>query len=191
MGYLPVDEIIGDKQVYDRAYFDKYVFYSQTDMGRALTAARVALVNKYCKGHVIDIGIGCGQFVEERNKTGFKTTGTDINPIAIEWLKERNLWGINDWPTSLTFWDSLEHFKDPSYLINGTDNFIFVTIPIFENYNHIARSKHFRPDEHYLYFNHHGFVSYMWNLGFRMVEFNNMEETLGREDVTTYVFKRR
>lgn len=178
---------------YDSAYFDKYVGYADSEMGRKLTEARVNLVNKYTDGEVVDVGIGCGQFIFERDKLAPGLTfGNDICPKAIEMLKLLNKWrDLSSKFRNASFFDSLEHFRDPRIALNCVEHYAFISIPIFRNYEHVLRSKHLRPTEHFLYFSDVGLKSFMWNAGFRAVYQDRMEEDLGREDIGTYVFRRK
>lgn len=182
IGYFPVVE-----QPYDKAYFDKYQDMEETPIGLALNKARVDLVNKYTDKEVLDIGIGCGSFVKARPNT----YGHDINPYGIEWLIQQDkfrspLKGAN----SLTFWDSLEHIHDPTLHMHGAKEYVFISCPIYKDADHILKSKHFRPDEHCWYWTHDGLQIFMWSFGFVLVEHNQMESEIGREDIGTFVFKR-
>ena len=85
-GYFPVHG-----NPYDRNYFQKYQGYAATKMGKALTEARVDLVDRHLekKVPVVDIGIGCGHFIIQRDRGYTSTTGYDVNPYAIRWLLDR------------------------------------------------------------------------------------------------------
>lgn len=185
MGYYPVTA-----SPYDGAYWDKYRAMDRTPVGDKLTAARMALVQRYYKGsslNLIDIGIGGGRFVEDMDCCGY-----DINPDAMLWLEARGRL-VNPWHQSVeavTFWDSLEHIHDPRPLLANVRSWVFVSLPIFENYAHIKRSKHFRPDEHVWYFSQKGLTRFMGEAGFELVLSNSMEQSAGREDIGTFVFRR-
>ncbi len=184
-GFYPVD----NSGVYDSDYFKKYQDYTNTEIGRAISQARVDLVRRHYSGAVVDIGIGCGDFVI----THGNAFGYDVNPAGIEWLKEKNLW-IDPYEIgadAICCWDSLEHIENPSDLIETVEKWIFVSVPIFRDAEHILKSKHFRKDEHFHYFTHDGFVSFMDSYGFEMVEYNAMESELGREDIGSYAFRRK
>lgn len=188
-GYLPVDEL-GLPEPYDEKYFQKYQQYAKTSLGDHITLDRINFVNKFYVDELVDIGIGCGQFVAKRNSLEMITLGEDVNPAGISWLKS-NSW-LNEEHTirAASYWDSLEHIKDAKKHVARVQEWVFVTIPIFKNLDHVLRSKHFRPDEHYHYFTHGGIVSWMWNSGFRLKGQSDFEIKLGREDVQTYAFKR-
>lgn len=184
-GFYPVSQT-----PYDRDYFQKYVDYSQTELGKALTAARTELVQKFVEldSLVVDIGIGCGQFVEARKNT----LGYDVNPAGVEWLHSKNLF-IDPYRTNvsaMTFWDSLEHIEHPSFLLERCLDYVFVSIPIFRNKYHVLASKHFRMDEHYHYWTQKGFTDFMTGCGFQLLYTDNRETVLGREDILTFVFRR-
>jgi len=190
IGYYPVRN--GKK--YDQDYFNKYVKYEKTKMGRGINTFRKELVSKYIQGKVLDIGIGCGSFLKTY-KNGF---GYDINPVAEEWLLENKLWYDPykqdiEMFAGITFFDSLEHIEDFSCLLRRMKNqFLFVSIPIFRDLPHLLQSKHLRKDEHYYYFTQTSFIDFMTKgLGFSLFEVRDDEIGLGREDIWTFVFKGR
>lgn len=182
IGYYPVVA-----NPYDEAYFQAYSAIKETPIGLALNEARTALVNRYCNGSTLDIGIGNGAFVEGRENT----YGFDINPVAVQWLidngKYRHPFRGAD---ALTFWDSLEHIHDPTLMLQGAKEFVFVSCPIYNDVNHVLGSKHFKPNEHCWYWTVEGLTNFMRYYGFEVQEINWMETEIGREDIGTFVFKR-
>lgn len=182
-GYFPVSQ----DRPYDDKYFDKYKQMSGTEMGKALTDFRVTFVRKHHHGDVCDVGIGCGQFVEACDCHGF-----DVNLAGINWLKDNNRY-LNFYQEecdALTFWDVLEHIDDPFKAISKAKQWVFVSVPVFENAEHILRSRHFRKDEHIFYFTHDGLIRWFKESGFMLVESVNTESELGRDGITTYAFRR-
>lgn len=183
MGYYPVRE-----QPYDEAYFAKYEAYARTEMGLAITAARVELVRRHARGEVVvDIGIGCGAFVEAMDCYGF-----DINPAGARWLQQHGaFWNpYKREAGALTFWDCLEHIHDPAPLLAHAREWVFCSLPLFEGPEHVLRSKHFRRDEHCWYWTRAGLIGWMAEHGFRCVEHNTAESLLGREDIHSFAFRR-
>jgi hypothetical protein len=173
---------------YNEAYFQKYKTYEGSEIAEKLNNARVGLVKKFFEGRILDIGIGSGAFISAHgNADGF-----DINPAGIAWLKDR---GIYREPSQLveavTFWDSFEHIRNPGLLLDHVKTWVFMSIPLFDGSAHVLRSKHYRKDEHYWYFTFNGLNTYMQLHGFGFVEFNRMETEIGREDIGTFVFKRK
>jgi len=198
-GFYPVKDT-----KYDIAYFDKYRGYKTTELGQKLNQFRVDLVNQVVGDEaILDIGIGAGHFIELRQGV---TLGYDVNPHGVDWLMERDLycnpyrpyleycpWGMNNPEKKIdhmSFWDSLEHIKNPEEIISIVGKMAFLSIPIFEGEKHALKSKHFRPDEHYWYFTRNGLVRWFEEQGFKLVEESDEETKLGREDIGTYVFER-
>lgn len=185
IGYYPPPK--NARPIYNGEYWDKYNRYAQTELGLKLTKARIAFVNKYHTGSLLDYGIGSGQFLSMRGKT----EGWDINPEALKWLVRNSLLGSpeQDYP-AISFWDSLEHLEDPAKALEHVEEWAFISIPIFRDLDHIRSSKHFRPGEHVWYFTHQGLEKYMSYVGFRIVESSYMESDLGREDIVSFAFHR-
>jgi hypothetical protein len=182
IGYYPVTA-----SPYDADYFAKYQQMAKTEIGLKLNQARIDLVNKYTSADVLDIGIGSGAFVLARENT----FGYDINDHAVEWLVEH---GKFRHPfreaNSLTFWDSLEHIHNPKAVLQAAKEFAFVSCPIYKNCDHVLASKHFRKDEHCWYWTVDGLKTFMGAFGFELIEMNQIESDLGREDIGSFVFKR-
>ena len=185
IGYYPVTDF-----TYNANYFNKYKGYANTVMGVKLNQARVSFVSEFFSGKVLDVGIGCGQFVTSRENT----FGYDVNPEAIRWLKANDLFidlYRNKKFDALTFWDSLEHIKEPEKAIKQAKLWVFISIPIFEDLSHLLKSKHLRRDEHFWYFTHYGLVQWFSENSFDLVDLTNKENELGRDGINTYVFRRR
>lgn len=180
----------GHPPVYDEDYWEKYVRYADSDLGKQILSHRLGLVDRYAgDGMVADIGIGCGAFVEAR---GGQTYGYDVNPQAVQWLVERKRW-IN--PTRVlvsaaTFWDSLEHLRGPDAILQNVTDWAIISMPVFRDRDHCLSSKHFRPDEHVWYFTLDGLDRFMGGRGFRQVHHDTTESDLGREDIHSIVYWR-
>jgi hypothetical protein len=183
MGYHPAEPID-----YDGDYWDKYLEYDKSDMGKYLTRARVNLVKEHTKtADIVDIGIGGGLFVSEINCYGF-----DVNKRANNWLHATNRFKnpYEDRVHAITCWDSIEHIPDPTALLNNVDKWFFASIPLFKSGDTVQESKHYRPGEHIWYFTHNGFIEWAKRHGFELVEWNDQETLLGREDIRSYAFRR-
>lgn len=189
VGFMPFTE----QPEYGEAYFQKYVQYADTTLGVALTSARVGLVSRYLGigESLLDIGIGDGSFVKAR---GGPTFGYDVNMTAVGLLRSAGLWWDPDQCDSInavSFWDVLEHIEKPDAILNKIQSYCFVSMPIYRDRNHIMTSRHFRPDEHCWYFTRCGLIAWFWERDFSCAEMNDMETVLGREDIGTFVFRRR
>jgi hypothetical protein len=184
-GYFPAT---GGTQIYDEAYFEKYRGYAQTEMGARLNVARIALVARHYTGHLIDIGIGSGAFVNARPFTW----GYDVNPAGIAWLKaQEKLWNPYRQPClAMSFWDSLEHIPDFPKLLEQVEDSVFIALPIFAAPGDVLLSKHYRKDEHYWYFTRWGLIKFMAGLGWQLLEVSDVETILGREGIASFAFRR-
>ncbi|KAA5949406.1 class I SAM-dependent methyltransferase [Pantoea sp. Bo_2] len=186
IGKYPVE--ISDHP-YDYSYFDKYKSMAGTKIGKALNLARVEMVKRHWRGIVVDIGIGSGSFIElYGNALGF-----DINPAGVSWLKDRGVWAdlYTETYEALTMWDCLEHLYEPELAVAQAKKWVFLSIPVFDDAEHVLRSKHFRKDEHVFYFTHTGLLRWFDGQGFDCIEHNTMETKLGREGIGSYAFRRR
>jgi hypothetical protein len=189
IGYYPVATGL---EPYDQDYFDRFARDAQSELGRALMRARCNFVEQHYRGPLIDVGIGCGAFVELRNSRGRMTYGYDVNPAGIKWLLARKLM-INPYRITfdaITLWDVLEHISDFQGLLNNVASWVFVSMPIFYSVEHALCSKHFRTDEHYWYFTRDGLIHAMRVCGFELISASNIETELGREDIGTFAFRR-
>lgn len=184
IGFLPLT----NPSPYDANYFNKYIGYDDTEIGRALNDVRLAFVSVIAAGKsLVDIGVGSGQFVKNANCYGF-----DINPVVIPTLIEEGSF-FNPYENNIecaTFWDSLEHIQDIHLILENITDTVFVSIPIFRDIEHVLSSKHYRPDEHCWYFTNDGFQRFMLAHGFVTVVQSDIETELGREDIRSFICKR-
>lgn len=184
VGFLPVTEA-----PYDAAYFDKYRTYAETPMGRALNDARVALVQKHAPGvQLVDVGIGCGAFVEAMGCYGY-----DVNPAGVEWLVVEGRWldPYHNTVDAVSMWDVLEHIAEPEHLLSHVREWVFCSLPIVPGDGPPPLDwKHLRRDEHCLYFTRDGLIAWMAEHGFAVVEHNTAESVIGREDIGSFAFRR-
>ncbi|THD46635.1 hypothetical protein ERD95_15730 [Enterobacteriaceae bacterium ML5] len=184
MGRYPVP----GQRPYDDGYFARYQKMADTEMGRELTAARIRLVARHYQGPLLDVGIGAGQFVEARPET----KGYDVNPAGVAWLQQCGLWAdlYADRYSALSLWDALEHIDRPDVAVGKAEKWVFVSVPIFDNVEHILHSRHYRRDEHIWYWTHNGLVNWFKSQSFKLAEHNLVESELGREDIGSYAFRR-
>lgn len=175
---------------YSGEYFANYQKLDNTPMGCALTRARLELVGKYVAPNTtLDIGIGGGRYVQESGGQGY-----DVSREAQRWLMDVGRWtdpyGCRRLISAVTCWDSLEHIPEPEKLLEKVREWLFVSMPIYENMADCLASKHFKPREHIHYFTFSGFVNWCEAQGFELQEANHAESELGREGITSFAFKR-
>jgi len=189
IGHYPVEAPL---KPYDQDYFDNFERNGRTELGRALMQARMNFVEQHYRGTLIDVGIGSGAFVELRRNRGRTTYGYDVNPAGIAWLEQRMLL-VDPYLVAfdaMTLWDVLEHIEDFQALLANVREWLFLSLPIFRDAEHVLISKHFKPQEHCWYFTRDGLIFAMKLCGFELVSENTIETDLGREDIGTYAFRR-
>jgi hypothetical protein len=172
-------------------YFKHYQALADTDIGRRLNAARVAMLRRHWSWDgfgACDIGIGAGTFVEALPLA----CGFDVAPDGIAWLRQRGRFcdPYAEPIGAACFWDSLEHIHDPAPLLTNVRFLVLASLPIFRDAAHVLGSKHFKRDEHCWYFTGGGLRWFMARLGWRCIEENSDESALGREDIRSYAFRR-
>lgn len=188
---LGMGRLVVHEAPYDAAYFAKYEAYAATDMGRRLTRARVQLVNGYTAGEVVDVGIGCGDFITAR---GGPTYGYDINPAGVDWLERQGRMRdpYSSPVDSVSLWDVLEHIPEPGALLRNVRRYLFTSLPIVPGEGPPAKDwKHLRRDEHCWYWTRAGFCQWIHLHGFDVLDITEVEQQLGREDVLTFACERR
>lgn len=176
---------------YGDAYFDAYVKLEDQEIARKINIGRVDLVNSHAGvgAHVIDVGIGSGEFIKKRPNT----FGYDVNPKAKEWLKEHNLLAPPfNHCKAFTFWDVLEHVENPDIYFRGmqTGSFLFTCLPVFSDLTKIRQSRHYKPNEHFYYWTEQGFVDWLALYRFRLLEKRDFETAAGRDNITSFAFVR-
>jgi hypothetical protein len=188
-GHLPIAS-----PIYDKIYYQKYVGYAKTKMGRRIKNFRCNFVSQFLnpKERLCDIGMGCGDFIDGMAKRGQSICGYDINPVGIKWLKESNLWWnpYEHQADGLSFWDSLEHIENIEAVISTSKKWVFISMPIYRNKKHCLLSRHFRPEEHCHYFTRSGLNRRMNSYGFELVGWSLGETIVGREDIESFAFRR-
>lgn len=174
--------------MYDQAYFDKYKGYEDSPVGKAVNDSRVLLTTSFVDdfSSFVDVGIGCGTFV---NSVG--CLGTDTNPVALKWLADRGKLYQGESCDYMSFWDVLEHIHYPTPILFSIRKGVFISMPIYRDLDHVLASKHFRPSEHCWYFTDSGLKTFMKDYDFECVAESDNETKAGREDIKQYYFKKK
>jgi len=73
-------------------------------------------------------------------------------------------------------------------IIRGT--LFCCSVPIFADLRAVRASKHYRPSEHLYYWTAEGFIAWMENYGFRLLEQSDHEQKAGRDSIGAYAFRR-
>lgn len=196
MGYCAPPD--GYERIYDDKYFNNYAQMKETPLGKKLNEFRVTFVCKHSRptSEVLDYGCGAGAFVHAaRHTSDLHVFGYDVMEDSVKYLRSTFCFGVPNmhhagWDV-LTFWDSLEHLQNPDEIVSLAREWVFISMPIYNNGEHVLRSKHFKPGEHLWYWTSRGLIDFMDDCGFQCVECVDTETVLGREGILTYAFKRR
>lgn len=195
--------LIGSPEVYGDDYFANYQALADSPIAKDLNDFRAGVVTRHApvgggksRCSLLDVGIGDGAFLRRVAPlhSWLDSAGCDVNPAGVAWLIEEGKLANFEEPASfdmVSFWDSLEHIRDPRPALAAARDVVVASLPIFTSAEHAVASKHFKPLEHFWYFTRHGFCEFARREGFDVVDVMATESALGREDIETFVLKRR
>jgi len=132
---------------------------------------------------VLDVGYGNGDFLETCRRQGMKPYGYDISgyPLPFGVAKAEDLLGKHY--DLITFFDSLEHFEDLEFVRELDCKYICISVPWSHypkdaSFEWFTTWKHLRPEEHYHHFTRRGLIKFMKRMGYVMLEYDNIEDTI-------------
>lgn len=180
---------------YSDAYWQKVSAYENGNIANTVNRGRCEMLAFHLRSgaSVLDIGAGTGAFVRAANAAGFRASGFDVMPRAIERLKAEGLYDTDvESFDAITMWDSLEHMESPGDWLRRArpDTWLFVSLPVFKSLTNIRKSKHYRPGEHLYYFEPDGLIEWLRLYRFKLVARSNHEIAAGRESIGAFAFKR-
>jgi len=147
-------DIKPDPSMYDKSYIIKYKRYEKSPIGVELQRIRHEIVKRHIQhGRLLDFGCGVGTFVKHCNKNGFKAEGFDINAYG-DYCDINTLLQPYE---IVTFWDSIEHLKNPTRTIEGFESeYLFISTPSIDDFSPDNKKlplwRHYMPEEHVHYF---------------------------------------
>jgi hypothetical protein len=179
---------------YDGRYLSKIASYDRR-IAANVNAGRVALVARHAGdgASLLDWGAGDGSFLFAAGSWGFDAKGFDVIRVAADSLLSIGM--FDDDPALfdvVTAWDVIEHMEDPGLFLRriARGALLCCSVPIFTDLSAVRSSKHYRPGEHLLYFTDDGFVSWMAQYGFRLLERSDHETRAGRDSIGAFAFRR-
>ena len=171
-----------DPSIYDRSYTIKYSRYEHSELNEKIQNERfLSLPSVESRGRILDFGCGVGSFVNYANCHGSEAAGFDINPYScycnIEYLFKYKY-------STLTLWDSIEHLRNPAFIINGINpKHLVVSTPCTDDSSHLdlTKWKHYMPNEHCHYFSQQSLLALFKLLGFvpYTINFNESKHRIG------------
>ena len=170
--------------VYSPEYVEeRYVAYGwQT---KAMSMLRLHFIRDHMEingASVLDVGYGDGDFLNFCRSQGMYAWGYDISgyPLPNGVKQAQDMQGTYN---LITFFDSLEHFTSVEFVEDLKTDFICVSVPwchypYDKQYEWFKSWKHLRPEEHYLHFGRKSLVTFMKRMGFSLVEYTNIEDSI-------------
>jgi hypothetical protein len=146
---------------------------------------------------ILDVGYGNGDFLSIASKQINKCYGYDISdyPVPKGSVKVNSM--TDHFYEVITFFDSLEHFEDISFVENLNCNFVCISLPWCHYFSDewFSDWKHRKPDEHLWHFNLEALMNFMSSNGFSFITHSNIEDQIRIHDfnypnILTAIFKK-
>lgn len=147
---------------------------------------------------ILDVGIGNGAFLRAASEFAETTGGSDVfeNPYLPSTSNRVTDITQDHWDV-ITFFDSLEHFQDLSFVKDLQCKYMVISVPWChypENDKWFGEWKHRRPDEHLHHFDNLSLSNFMASCGFELMTYSNVEDTIRKTNcvlpnILTAVFK--
>jgi len=142
----------------------------------------------YIPNSILDVGYGNGAFLSSCSAIIKHLYGNDINGYKLPYYCNfvENI--MNDHYDVITFFDSLEHFEDISFVKDLKCNYVIISVPNCHYFNDewFKEWKHRKPNEHLYYFNTESLVNFFDECGFECVNTSNVEDVIRKNDNETY-----
>jgi len=187
-------------------YYESEDYISHTDSGKNFIDKIYRLVRKVMlvrkrklvvrnirkpTGKILDLGCGTGHFLNEMNRSGWKTTGVEVNQKAREYAGSK--FSLDVFPPEalrsfpdheydcISLWHVLEHFHEPfDYFreikrLLKPDGFVFVALPNSDSFDAMHYGKEwaaFDVPRHLWHFNPSTFSLFASKTGFRITSLN-------------------
>lgn len=187
-------------KTYDKKYIDdRYNSYGEKGVQMAyLRLGYLAGVIQRPIKKILDIGYGNGDFLNACRKSNINSFGNDISgypiPIGCTYVEDV----LKDKYDVVSFFDSLEHFEDISFVKDLQTEYIIISVPYCHRFSDewFKNWKHRRPDEHLWHFSPYGLNEFMIESGYKHVFLSSIEDAIRKPidkhtNILTGVFKKR
>lgn len=147
---------------------------------------------------VLDVGYGSGTFLKLCDSFGMQTHGCDLFPDYLPTCSQFVQDPCDASYDLITFYDSLEHFEDVSFVKHLKCEHVVISVPWChapEDDTWFLNWKHLRPNEHLHHFNDASLKNFMQHCGFTCVTSSNLEDVIrksapGAPNILSAVFRR-
>lgn len=196
---------------YDPQYVkDRYDKYGvQCDMMSHLRLGYLIGTLNRKPASVLDVGYGNGSFLKVCKEASITTFGTDVSGYELKHGKELTMAECLDRSFEVvSFFDSLEHFEDLSFLGDLCAQYLYISVPNCD-YQGVLVSKgeeaadayfegwkHRRPDEHLWHFNLWSLSGMLDSFGYSPLAHSYIEDIIRKptapgHNILTAVFELR
>lgn len=152
----------------------------------------------YVPSSILDVGYGNGDFLKQCSKIIPNCFGYDVvkTPIPEGCLNVDNLYDNYE---VISFFDSLEHFEDISFVSDLNCKYIYISVPscnFGEDDKWFEEWKHRKPAEHLWHFNEEALINFMASHGYTLVDkVSNFEDVIRVDkryspNIITAIFKK-
>ena len=157
----------------------------------------IGAIQKTTINSILDIGYGNGDFLRVASNQIQNCYGYDISdyPTPEKCIKVDSIFSK---PVDvITFFDSLEHFEDISFMEFLPCNYVCISLPWCHYFSDdwFETWKHRKPDEHLWHFNLDSLICFMEYSGFSYITHNNVEDQIRKHkfdypNILTAIFKK-
>jgi hypothetical protein len=166
--------------VYDNEYVETRYGAAPVEQMSFLRVGQITAALGRIPTSVLDVGYGSGDFLKAMSSAITDVNGYDIPPafpvpgvanVENMYSREYDL---------VTFFDSLEHFEDPSEIRALRTNFIHISVPWCHYFSDewFQDWRHRRPNEHLWHFNEKSLPAFMKEMGYELICFSNGEDVI-------------
>ena len=146
---------------------------------------------------ILDVGYGNGDFLSVASDQIKKCYGYDISDYPVPENCQRAHSLTSEFYDVITFFDSLEHFEDISFVEDLKCNYVCISLPECHYFSDewFDTWKHRKPDEHLWHFNLLALITFMKSVGFNYITHSNIEDQIRKHshdysNILTAIFKK-
>lgn len=187
--------------VYDKTYTEnRYINKPTSDIMSYLRLGYIIGSIGHVPNSILDVGYGSGNFLQTCNGFIKNVYGNDIPPAyplpeEITYVDDITNLEVD----VITFFDSLEHFPDIEFVRDLKCKYVVISLPWCYNGHDdswFLNWKHRREDEHLYHFNETSLISFMYNRGYDLINYSNLEDKIRIDvnltpNILTACFKKR
>jgi hypothetical protein len=148
------------------------------------------------KGSILDVGYGFGHFLKLCKKFGFDTYGIEVNQHDISDFAKKG--SFDQYYDTITFFDSLEHFKSIDFVKNLKCKNLIISLPWchYHSDEWFKNWKHRKYGEHLWHFSEKSLSKFLQENNFEILSVSNFEDVLRTpatddKNILTIVAKRK